>query len=43
MGLSEKEGGASRLASQMERFKEVIDVCGLKDLSFIGTRFTWLY
>ena len=43
MGLSEKEGGASRLASQMERFKEVIDVCGLKDIGFIGPRFTLLY
>ena len=43
VGLSEKESGASRPASQMERFKEVIDVCGLKDLGFIGPRFTWLY
>ena len=43
MGLFEKEGGASRPASQMDRFKEVIDVCGLKDIGFIGPRFTWLY
>ncbi|KAL0001687.1 hypothetical protein SO802_015468 [Lithocarpus litseifolius] len=43
VGLSEKEGGVSRPASQMERFKEVIDVCGLKDLGFIDPRFTWLY
>ena len=43
VGLSEKESGASRPASQMEHFKEVIDVCGLKDLGFIGPRFTWLY
>nr|POE89050.1 hypothetical protein CFP56_60442 [Quercus suber] len=43
VGFSEKEGDASRPASQMARFKEVIDVCGLKDLGFIGPRFTWLY
>ena len=43
VGLPEKESGASRPTSQMERFKEVIDVCGLKDLGFIGPRFTWLY
>ena len=43
VALSEKEGGASRPTSQMERFKEVIDVCRLKDLGFIGPQFTWLY
>jgi len=43
VGLFEKEGCASRPASQMERFKEVIDVCGLKGLGFIGPRFTWFY
>ena len=43
VGLFGKEGGASRPASQMERYKEVIDVCGLKDLGFIGPHFTLLY
>ena len=43
MDLSEKKGGASKPASQMDWFEEVIDVCGFKDIGFIGRRFTWLY
>lgn len=39
VGLSEKEGGGCRLASQMARFSETIDWC----VGFVGPKFTWLY
>lgn len=43
MGLSEKEGGSIRPRKQMEDFVSTIDHCGLCDLGFIGSKFTWLY
>ena len=43
IGLSEKEGGRIRPKRQMELFLEVINFCALKDLGYVGPRFTWLF
>lgn len=43
MRMSEKEGGSNRPRQQMLQFVEVINVCGLKDIGFVGPSFTWLY
>jgi len=40
---SEKEGGSERLRQQMKNFNETINYCGLRDLGFIGPKFTWIY
>ena len=40
---SEKEGGAPRPNWQMARFNESINICGLKEVGFVGPIFTWLY
>ncbi|XP_042939562.1 uncharacterized protein LOC122274604 [Carya illinoinensis] len=37
----EKEGATPKPFSQMERFREALYECGLIDLGFIGTKFTW--
>ena len=39
--LSEKEGGNPRPPQYMEAFQNAIDDCGLRDLGYIGDRFTW--
>ena len=41
-GLSEK-GGAMRPAHQMKKFVDTLNWCGLKDMGFAGSKFTWLY
>ena len=43
VGLLEKKGGCIRPRKQMEDFVTTIDYCGLCDLGFIGSKFTWLY
>ena len=43
IGLSEKDGGRIRPKRQMELFLEVINCCALRDLGFVGPKFTWLY
>ena len=43
VGLLEKEGGCIRPRKQMEEFVLTIDYCGLCDLGFIGSKFTWIY
>ena len=43
IGLSEKEGGCIRPRKQMVAFVSTIDHCGLCDLGFIGSKFTWIY
>ena len=40
---SEKEGGAVRSAQQMQKFVDTINWCSLRDLGFVGPKFTWLY
>ncbi|KAL4626410.1 hypothetical protein ACB092_05G094200 [Castanea dentata] len=39
--LEEKLGGAMRLKKQMQKFRDGLDYCGLKDLGFSGLPFTW--
>ncbi|XP_075652642.1 uncharacterized protein LOC142623107 [Castanea sativa] len=41
--LLEKEGGSLRPRKQMELFVNAIDTCGLRDIGFIGPKYTWLY
>ena len=43
MGMSEKEGGSSRQRQQMANFVEAVNWCSLRDIGFIGPKFTWLY
>ena len=38
---SEKVGGGLRPFLQMQNFKEALDECGLMDLGYIGSPFTW--
>ena len=40
---AEKEGGATRPVQQMARFNASINYCGLKEVGFVGPKFTWLY
>ena len=37
----EKLGGRLRSYGQMQKFREVLDECGLCDLGFVGNKFTW--
>ena len=37
----EKKGGRPRPYGQMQKFREVLDECGLLDLGFGGKKFTW--
>ena len=39
----EKEGGSERPRQQMKNFNETINFCGLRDLGFNGSKFTWIY
>lgn len=39
----EKEGGALRPNYQMARFKNAIDFCKLREVGFVGPKYTWLY
>nr|POE52452.1 hypothetical protein CFP56_74007 [Quercus suber] len=43
MGMSEKERGGNRPRQQMANFVEAVNWCGLKDIGFIGPKFTWFY
>lgn len=38
---SEKDGGVVRRESHIDAFREVVDVCGLQDLVYMGGIFTW--
>ena len=37
----EVQGRRQRLERQVQKFCEVLDQCGLMDLGFVGSRFTW--
>ena len=37
----EKKGGRPRPYGQMQKFRDVLDECGLWDLGFVGKKFTW--
>ena len=41
LSMREKMGGAMRSQRQMEGFREVINICGFKDLGYSGLDFTW--
>ena len=41
--LLEKEGGSIRPRRQMEQFVNTINMYGLRDVGFIGPKFTWIY
>ena len=38
---NEKLGGRLRPYGQMKIFQEALDECGLRDLGFVGSKFTW--
>lgn len=39
--FAEKTGGSSQQERHMQDFWEAMDMCGLIDLGFIGSKFTW--
>ncbi|XP_030970584.1 uncharacterized protein LOC115990959 [Quercus lobata] len=41
LSMEEKTGGAIRSQGQMDKFREVVNVCGFKDLGYMGPDFTW--
>nr|POF12078.1 hypothetical protein CFP56_08845 [Quercus suber] len=43
MRMFKKEGGSTRPRQQMDSFIEAINWSGLRDIGFIGPKFTWLY
>ena len=42
-GPFEKEGGSMRAQRQMEIFVEAINQCSLREVDYVGPRFTWIY
>lgn len=38
-----KRRGSSRPRQQMLNFVDAINWCGLRDISFVGPKFTWIY
>ncbi|GAV84206.1 hypothetical protein CFOL_v3_27650 [Cephalotus follicularis] len=41
VSLSKKEGEIERSGRQMDEFRRILDICGLRDLGFFGCPFTW--
>lgn len=41
LASNEKEGGAIRFRREIEDFRNVVDNCALKDLGFMGSKYTW--
>ena len=41
--MFEKEGGSNKPRQQMANFVDAVNWCGLRDIGFIGPKFTWLY
>lgn len=37
----EKRGGGGRLKSLSDRFRDVVNSCGLVDVGYVGEKFTW--
>ena len=38
---SEKLGGRTRPHNQMQAFRDILEECGIMDLGFVGSKFTW--
>lgn len=38
---TEKKGGRVRPYNQMKNFRDALDECGLMDLGYVGSKFTW--
>lgn len=41
LSCTEKEGGSLRADRDMDAFRSCLDDCGLQDLGFRGSAFTW--
>ena len=41
LSVTEKQGGLDRPSRQIENFRHCIDTCGLKDIGYVGSWFTW--
>ena len=41
--MYEKEGGSTRPRQQMMNFVNTINCCGLKDIGYVGLKYTWWY
>ena len=41
--MSEKEGGSTRPRQQMMNFVNTINCCGLRDIGYVGPKYTWWY
>ena len=41
LSMEEKLGGLLRPQGQMEKFRNVVNYCGFKDLGYVGPDFTW--
>ena len=41
VSMSEKQGGTQRSQNQMDGFRNVINLCNLRDLGYNGSDFTW--
>lgn len=41
LSVSEKDGGAVRKEHFIDDFKATVELCGVYDLGFKGSRFTW--
>ena len=39
--MEEKLGGLPRPQSHMEKFRNVVNFCGFKDLGYVGPNNTW--
>ena len=39
-GMSEKEGGSTRPRQQMMNFVNKINYCGLRDIGYVGLKYT---
>ena len=41
LSMDEKSGGVVRSRNQMDKFRDVVNACGFKDLGYLGPDFTW--
>ena len=41
LSVTKKQGGLDRPFRQIENFQQCINMCGLKDIGYVGSWFTW--